>query len=234
MKIAEERIELVTDERRILEEFLELQGAAVLELGCGKAEKTRIVAEKAATVLALEVDEIQLSINQAISDLPNVRFAKGCAEQISAGEESFDLVLMFKSLHHVSVDRMDDALSEIARVLKPGGKAYISEPVFAGDFNEILRLFNDERVAREAAFEAVKRAVMDGRFILLRQQFFLQPVHFEDFTSFEKVVIGVTHSDHVLSAETREAVKTAFGKHMTKTGADFFMPIRVDFLEKRA
>ena len=234
MKITENRIELVSGEGRILEELLELQGAAVLELGCGKAEKTRIVAEKAATVLALEVAEIQLAINLAIPDLPNVRFAKGCAEQIQADEESFDVVLMFKSLHHVPLDRMDDALSEIARVLKPGGRAYISEPVFAGEFNEILRLFHDERVVREAAFDAVKRAVTDGRFGLVRQKFFLQPVHFEDFASFEKGVIGVTHSNHILSVETHEAVKAAFEKHLTKTGADFFMPIRVDLLEKRA
>jgi 2-methylisocitrate lyase-like PEP mutase family enzyme len=66
---------------------------------------------------------------------------------------------MFKSLHHVPVPLMDQALAEIRRVLKPGGLAYISEPVFAGEFNEVLRLFHDESIVRREAFSAIERAV---------------------------------------------------------------------------
>lgn len=33
---------------------------------------------------------------------------------------------------------MEASMQEIRRVLKQGGLVYISEPVFAGDFNEIL------------------------------------------------------------------------------------------------
>ena len=57
-------------------------------------------------------------------------------------------------------------MAEIHRVLKPDGLAYISEPVFAGEFNEIIRLFHDELAVREAAFAAVGRAVATGRFEL--------------------------------------------------------------------
>ena len=67
----------IANEADILGEYLQLDGATVLELGCGKAEKTRIVAQKSASVLALEVDEIQLARNRQVTDLPNVRFEFG-------------------------------------------------------------------------------------------------------------------------------------------------------------
>jgi len=230
MRISNPEVDLVANEVDLLDEILPLAGTKVLELGCGTAEKTRIVSQKAASILALEVDEIQLKKNKMISDLPNVTFSHGGAEKILAADASFDIVLMFKSLHHVPVDLMEKALNEVSRVLKQGGLAYVSEPVYAGDFNNILSLFHDERVVREAAFAAVKRIVSSRRMALVTQKFFLQPMHFEDFTEFEEQVIGVTHSDHKLSTELFEEVRAKFNKCMTPAGADFYMPIRVDLL----
>ncbi|OZA10453.1 MAG: SAM-dependent methyltransferase, partial [Hydrogenophilales bacterium 17-62-8] len=145
MQITQPDISRVADEFELLDELLILPGASVLELGCGKADKTRQVAQKAASVLALEVDTLQLARNQAADVPANVRFAFGGAEAITAADASFDIVMMFKSLHHVPTGLMDDALAEIYRVLKPNGVAYFSEPIYAGDFNDILRLFHDEK-----------------------------------------------------------------------------------------
>jgi SAM-dependent methyltransferase len=233
MRISNPEANLVANEEDILDELLHLQGAAVLELGCGKAEKTRIVAQKAASVLALEVDETQLAKNLAITDLPNVCFAHGGAEKIPATDASFDIVLMFKSLHHVPINLMDSAFSEIQRVLKPGGVACISEPVYAGSFNEILKLFHDEKAVRDAAFAAEIRAVVSGRLALGTQKFFLQPAHFADIGQFEAQVIKVTHTEHKLSAETLEKVRSKFDEQMTQQGATLHTPIRIDRLVKQ-
>jgi ubiquinone/menaquinone biosynthesis C-methylase UbiE len=232
MRMSDPQTSLVANEGNILDELLRLQGATVLELGCGKAEKTRIVAQQAASVLALEVDEKQLAKNLAITDLPNVRFAHGGAEKIPAEDANFDIVLMFKSLHHVPVELMDSAFSEIHRVLKPDGVAYISEPVYAGEFNEILKLFHDEKAVRDAAFAAEQRAISSGRFTLGSQKFFMQPMHFASFGQFDEQVLKVTHTEHKLSAETLEKVRAKFNAHMTRDGAAFHMPIRVDLLKK--
>ncbi len=224
----------IANEADVIDELLSLNGARVLELGCGKADKTRIVARKAAEVFALEVDAAQLAKNLAGNELANVHFAHGGAEKIAADDASFDIVLMFKSLHHVPLDLMDSAYAEIRRVLKPGGFAYISEPVYAGDFNEILKLFHDERVVREAAFMATQRAVSSGLLSLATQRFFLQAVHFADFAQYQKQVLNVTHTEHNLSATVLEAVRAKFNRHMTETGATFHMPMRVDLLQKLA
>lgn len=236
MQISNPHIDLICNEQEIYEQMLPFEGARVLELGCGKAEKTRAIAKagKIASILALEVDAIQHASNLTVTDLPNVCFEPGCAEDIPAADNSMDIVLMFKSLHHVPVDKMDQALAEIHRVLKPGGLAYISEPVFAGEFNEILRLFHDEQKVREAAFAAIERAISSGLLTLVAQRFFKTPMHFDDFNQFEEKVINVTHTSHKLSPALHDAVQTAFMRHMTAAGANFFMPIRVDLLQKTA
>ena len=232
MRIANDKTDLVTNEGNILDELLPLPGAKVLELGCGKAEKTRVVAQKAASVLALEVDDIQLARNQRITDLPNVRFDRGGAERIPARDDNFDVVLMFKSLHHVPVEQMDNAFAEIRRVLKPGGLVYISEPVYAGGFNDILRLFHDEKTVREAAFAAEQRAVSSKQLALVTQKFFLSPMHFDNFAQFDDQVLKVTHTQHKLSPRIFEEVRAKFDSHLTRNGARFHMPMRVDLLRK--
>jgi ubiquinone/menaquinone biosynthesis C-methylase UbiE len=232
MRISDPEANVVANEADVIEQLLHLKGATVLELGCGKAEKTRIVARKAASVLALEVDERQLAKNLAIGDLVNVHFAHGGAEKIPASDSTFDVVLMFKSLHHVPIELMDNAFAEIRRVLKPGGVAYISEPIYSGSFNEVLKLFHDERAVREAAFAAEQRAVASGQLALVTQKFFQQPTFFADFTQYQEQVIKVTHTEHKLSAETLKKVHARFNEQMTPEGATFHTSIRVDLLAK--
>ena len=234
MKISSPETELICDERDIYERLLTLQDADILELGCGKADKTMAIAKgsKVASIVALEVDEIQHAENLRREAPDNVKFGQGGAEAIPAGDLSFGIVMMFKSLHHVPVELMDEAMGEIHRVLKEGGVAYISEPVFAGDFNEILRLFHDEQKVREAAFASVKRAVESGRFTLASQTFFSTPMHFSDFSEFETKILKVTHTQHRLSEALYQEVRQKFMRHMTPEGAMFQMPIRVDLLRK--
>jgi len=139
---------------------------------------------------------------------------------------------MFKSLHHVPMPHMDRALGEIARVLKPGGLAWISEPVFAGELNEVFRLFHDEQAVREAAFAAIRKAVAAGRLRLEKQLFFNTRSFFENFDQFDRRMIQVTHTDHRLAPDLYRHVKEKFETYMTPDGATFHPPQRVDLLRK--
>jgi ubiquinone/menaquinone biosynthesis C-methylase UbiE len=183
-------------------------------------------------VLALEVDAIQHAKNLQIRDLPNVRFELGSAQAIPAKDDSVDVVFMFKSLHHVPVEQMTQSLQEIRRVLKPGGNAYISEPVFAGDFNDVLRLFHDEQAVRIAAFNALASEVESGQLELADELFFNSSIEFSDFADFEKRVLQVTHTNHQLSEELYQQVRTQFSEKMAANGGRFTIPIRVDLLRK--
>ena len=234
MKIAVDQIELDCPEVEIYNRLLALDDAHILELGCGTAMLTRDIATAGSNrkLTALEVDEIAHGNNLQINDLSNVTFALAGAEEIPLDDASVDVVLMFKSLHHVPIDKMAMAMQEIRRVLKPGGVAYISEPIFAGAFNEVLRLFHDESVVREAAFNAVRKAVADGLFELADEVFFNSPMQFESFEDFENKILKATHTQHNLTDEVYALVKDRFEQHLGDDGARFLMPIRVDLLRR--
>jgi ubiquinone/menaquinone biosynthesis C-methylase UbiE len=221
-------------ELEIIEAKLPIQDARVLELGCGRAWMTRQISERfrPASLVATEVDRIQHEKNLQISDLPNVRFVYGGAEDIDLPDASIDIVLMLKSLHHVPRELMSRALGEIARVLRPGGLAYISEPVYQGDFNDILKLFNDEEEVRKLAFAAVKESMNSGGMELVEQIFFNSPGHYRDFAEFEDRMLNVTHTEHDIDAHLHEKIRTSFMAHMTEDGAHFLKPSRVDLLRK--
>ena len=224
----------VCKESDIFEEILTLDGKNILELGCGKAQMTRLIATNGhdRRVMATEVDEIQHAKNTLIEDLPNTIFLIAGSEDIPFGDDSFDVIFMFKSLHHVPVELMDEALREVKRVLKPGGMVYISEPIFEGDFNEVLRLFHDEEKVRAAAYQAIKKSVDEQDLRLIEEFAFNTQMVFKSFEEFEANVIKVTHSDHRLSDKLYQLVKDKFALSMQEGGAKFLLPIRVDLLQK--
>ena len=223
-------------EAMVYESLLPLGHARVLELGCGRAEATRAIAQRHpdAHITAMEVDTTQHAINIAQRDLANVEYVAGGAQAIPAPDASFDIVMMLKSLHHVPGDLLDAALAEIHRVLVPGGLVYVSEPVFAGAYNDVVKIFHDEERVRIAAFEALQRAVDSRRYDLVCERFFLAPVKFASFDEFERRVIGVTHTQHHLTREQYDATHAAFAPHVGADGAHFRQPMRVDLLSKPA
>lgn len=206
----------------------------ILELGCGTGDMTRKIADAWPTVQirALEVDRVQLQRNQVRNGHTNIHYEAGPAQAIPCEPESCDAVLMFKSLHHVPLDLLDEALKEVHRVLRPGGIAWFAEPVFAGKLNEIIRLFHDEQVVRHAAFDALVRASNSSRWKQTREIHYLVPVRFNDFADFERKVMRVTHSDFNLTDAVVDRVRDAFERHLGPDGAHFVRPMRANLFRK--
>ena len=226
--------ELITDELELLRRLVPLAGARVVELGCGKAELARRLLERGlvASVQAFEVDVVQHARNLADPHLVNLQFLSGGAEAIPLDAGCCEVVLMLKSLHHVPIPLLDQALREIRRVLVSGGHLYVSEPVYAGEFNEIVRLFHDEGEVRAAAQAALRRAAGDGVLAWLGATVFDMPLAFRDFADFHDRIVRVTHSSHDLDAATLAEVRRRFDRHMTPQGARFIREMRVDVLRR--
>ncbi len=221
-------------ESEIYESLLELDGAAILEPGCGKAEHTRRIAlaHPTATIIATEVDRIQHTANLAAGAPSNIRFADFGAESIPLPTASIDIVMMFKSLHHVPAARLDDAINEIARVLRPEGHAYFSEPVFAGAYNELIRIFNDEQAVRRAAFDALCRAVDRGTLEFADEVFFLVPVRYKNFAEFARRHLDVTHSARRVTDAQRAILERLFNSHLGPEGVNLMQQVRIDLLRR--
>ncbi len=225
---------VVDDELTLLRSLVPLHDLEIIELGCGAAELARrlVASSPGCRVAALEVDERQHAKNLA-RPAPGLSFLPGAAQDIAFPDERFDLALMLKSLHHVPRPLMDRALDEVRRVLRLAGLLYVSEPVFAGDLNEVMRLFHDEEAVRQAAIAAIGRAVESGAWERVSEHRFEVPVTFRDFADFEQRTINATFADHRLGEATRRRVRSRFEAHLGADGARFLQPMRVELLRKR-
>lgn len=227
---------LIRNELDLLASLVDLpQHPRVIELGCGNAYLARKLLERfpRSEVTALEVDERQHAKN-LLKPQDRLHFMQAGAQAIPFAAAQFDLALMLKSLHHVPLDLLDTALAEVHRVLRPQGLLYVSEPVFTGAFNEVIRLFHDEEKVRAAALHAVQKAVSSGAWTQVTELHFESPVHFRDFAEFEQRMIGVTFVEHQLSPTTLATVRERFEKHMGADGAHFVRPMRINLLARSA
>ena len=229
-------MDVVKDEVAFLGSLVPLEGATLLELGCGKAEFTRRLLARAQVraVTALEVDRIQHQLNLQGPQDPRLTFGYGGAEAIPFDDETFDGVMMMKSLHHVPVARMAQAFHEMSRVLKPGGWAYISEPVYAGALNDIIKLFHDEGSVRAAAYEALRAAGREGVMHPVSEHWFEMPRHYSGYDDFVAKHVETTHSEKRYPPEVATEVRRRLEAHMTPQGADFMSPMRINLLRRAA
>jgi SAM-dependent methyltransferase len=90
----------------------------ILDLGCGDGQIARALAAQGSDVLG--VDPTQLHIDVAIERGGGPQYLLGSATNIPADDESFDAVVACLVFEHI--DRMDEAMTEVARVLKPRGQ----------------------------------------------------------------------------------------------------------------
>jgi SAM-dependent methyltransferase len=90
----------------------------ILDLGCGDGQIARALAAQGSDVLG--VDPTQLHIDVAIERGGGPRYLLGGATKIPADDETFDAVVACLVFEHI--DQMDEAMTEVARVLKPNGQ----------------------------------------------------------------------------------------------------------------
>ncbi len=225
---------VVDDEITLLADLVPLAGQDIIELGCGAATLARALLERHpdSRVTGLEVDERQHAKNLAAPQA-GLQFVTGGAEAIALADASFDLALMLKSLHHVPMPMLGQALREVARVLRPGGRLYVSEPVFDGAFNEVMRVFNDERVVRAAAQAALDAAVLGGNWEPLAECRFTMAVRFRDFSDFEQRMMRPTFADHRIDDAKLAATRAVFQRYCAPDGARFMRPMHVRLLRRR-
>lgn len=90
------------------------KGAAILDVGPAPALTTWLASLEGVDYLPVDLDSPQATLHADVTDLP-------------IGDDSFDVILCLHVLEHVPDDRK--AMSELIRVLRPGGKAVIQVPV---------------------------------------------------------------------------------------------------------
>ena len=119
---------LIIDTLRKYAPEFHVEGASVLDVGCGDAGALIAFAEKGAKCAGIECFDTSLERGKlrAADHGVEVDLKKGVAESIPFPDASFDLVMLDNVLEHVT-DR-PGTLREVRRVLKPGGLLYMVTP----------------------------------------------------------------------------------------------------------
>jgi ubiquinone/menaquinone biosynthesis C-methylase UbiE len=104
-------------------------GESVLDVGCGTGVLTRLAARKVApSGHAVGIDASPQMIATAQRKAGNVsrlEFHVAAIEQLPLETGTFDVVLSSLMLHHLPDDLKKSGLSEVRRVLKPGGRLVV-------------------------------------------------------------------------------------------------------------
>jgi SAM-dependent methyltransferase len=234
MASAADNLPRIDDELTLLAELVPLAGQDIIELGCGAAALARALLERHpdSRVTGLEVDARQHAKNLAAPQA-GLAFAVGGAEAIPFADGRFDLALMLKSLHHVPLPVQAQALGEVARVLRVGGHLYVSEPIYGGVFNDVVRLFNDEQHVRAAAQAALDAALCSGAWEQLAERRFAMPVQFRDFADFEQRLMRPTFADHHIDDAKLAEVRAVFEPLCGPDGVHFERPMHVRLLRRK-
>ena len=124
-----------------IEELGDINGKKILILGCGVARETWYLTERGAIVYGMDISPNSVTIAAIASKKHGLE--KSTAFQAMScycmgyKDQSFDGIYGHAILHHLDLDLLG---SEIARVLKTGGKAVFTEPF---DENPVLRFVRD-------------------------------------------------------------------------------------------
>jgi ubiquinone/menaquinone biosynthesis C-methylase UbiE len=118
-----------------------IEGLAGLDVGCGEGSNTRLLAQRGASIEAIDIAPTFIRHAQAAEEANPLGIAYRVADAMDLpfAEGSFDFVTAFMSL--MDVPDPDKALKEAERVLRPGGFLQFSilHPCFVPPYRKVIR-----------------------------------------------------------------------------------------------
>jgi ubiquinone/menaquinone biosynthesis C-methylase UbiE len=133
-------------------------GAVVLDMGCGIGRVARYVAPSCRTLWAVDASEAMLGhARRRLADLANVRFARCDGTRVPAvPDDAVDLAYSLITLQHLEREDAFALLRELRRMVRPGGRIYVTFPNLLSDV--YLAAFLDQVDRGEVANPARARA----------------------------------------------------------------------------
>ncbi len=118
----------------------DLHGMQVIEYGCGLGKLTVLLARSGAQVTAFDLSEASVEVARKRARMVGVEdritFTIAPGEYLPFDDASFDIAFGKAVLHHLEPEA---GARELARILKPGGRAAFSEPLGTNPVVQFVR-----------------------------------------------------------------------------------------------
>jgi ubiquinone/menaquinone biosynthesis C-methylase UbiE len=104
-----------------------IAGKKVLDVGCGLAYGTALMAASASTITGVDYDQKTVDENiDRYKSITNLSFKQGVIPPLPFEDQSFDVITAFQFIEHIAPRK--EFLKECLRVLKPGGSLLVTTP----------------------------------------------------------------------------------------------------------
>lgn len=135
-----------------------------LDAGCGRGLYTRTLIQRSQKVTALDYSHSSIeTLKRRLGHLSHLFLHQGSATDLPFGDQQFDLVIHCEVLEHIEDDHK--VLSELFRVLQPGGRLVISVPVPPAPIDD------EEHVREGYTLEEISQLLNGTGFKILRHQY---------------------------------------------------------------
>jgi ubiquinone/menaquinone biosynthesis C-methylase UbiE len=217
----------------VLLENLDLPGKDVIDVGCGEGGMVRVMTRAGARVIGVDCTAKQLEKAHAAEPAGDETYIDGVGEALPFDDASKDIVVYFNALHHVPMESQAEALDEVARVLKPGGTAYVAEPMAEGAQFDLVKLVHDETEVRAFAYGVLQEAGEHG--LRTESEFvYLNPLTHKSFDQMKEKVLTVNPDRRGVFESNEAELRANYDRLGNKTddGDRFDQPMRVFVLRK--
>lgn len=138
---------------------VDLQGKTILEIGCGRGGGASLIKKyhHPEKVIGLDYSKKAIELCKKTHNGQGLSFVEGDAEKLPFDRKSFDAVINVESSHcYASMKRF---LSEVHRVLKPGGYFLYA------DIRHVTEMEVLERAIRETKLKVLKKTVITANVV---------------------------------------------------------------------
>jgi SAM-dependent methyltransferase len=143
--------------RAEFEEHLSADGLRILDIGCSTGLSATVLFDmERQSYTGVELSPDYAAIAQAQN--PRGRVMAMDARKLDLPDAAFDVAVFLGVWHHMDDQTVREALAEVRRVLKPGGKLLVAEPLFTPGrllSNLLLRHDRGKHIRDEAGYRAL-------------------------------------------------------------------------------